>query len=248
MGLDSRNPRVRWFALVATLATAAAIPTSGSRGAVVIGGAILAITMWSAGLFFTRMGRRVLIGSVIAGVLSVIAFPDAMLGVQSRFENTEETAGRLAELGSVIPLVALFQFDYPPLGIGTGMQQNSKASLHIYTAWDTEGELGRYLVELGPVGFALIWTTKLGLMIALLRAYAILKQAGRRGSASAALSYAALTMFGNLAFDHNWQALYFVGCGFILADVVVALQERATVSIPLAQETALRLMAGQPTA
>ena len=248
LGLDSKNPRVRWFALIATLATAAAIPMSGSRGAVVVGGAILMITMWSAGLFFTRMGRRVLIGSVIAAVLSVIAFPDAMLGVRSRFEDQEETTSRLQEIGSAIPLIALFQFDYPALGIGTGMQQNSKASFHIYTAWDAEGELARYLVELGPVGFALIWTAKFGLMIALLRCYSILKQAGRRGSASAALSYAALTMFGNLAFDHNWQALYFVGCGFILADVVVVLREKASVPVPVAREIAPQLIARQPTA
>jgi hypothetical protein len=27
-------------------------------------------------------------------------------------------------------------------------------------------------------------------------------------------------MLGNLTFDHIWQALYFLGCGFILSEVV----------------------------
>ena len=87
--------------------------------------------MWSAGLFFTRMGRRVLIGSLVAGVLSVVAFPEAMLGVQSRFGNEEETTSRFHGDRERLPPVALFEFDYPAFGIGTGMQQNSKTSLHI---------------------------------------------------------------------------------------------------------------------
>jgi hypothetical protein len=232
LGLDSQNPRLRRAALVATLATAAAIPMSGSRGAIVIGIAILGITMWAAGLFFTRIGRRVLIGSIVAGVVSVVASPDALLGVQSRFENTDETAGRFAEIANVLPPVAMATFDYPFLGLGTGMQQNGKASFHVVTSYDAESELGRYLVELGPIGFLLFWTAKLGLLVGLLRAYSILKGAGRRGSAGAALAYAALTMVGSLTFDHNWQALYFVGCGFILAEVVGVLRQRAPLPVP----------------
>src|SRR5262249_7227195 len=95
-----------------------------------------------------------------------------------------------------------------------------RATMRIVTKWDRETEIERYLVELGPIGFLLVWFGKLGLTVALLRSYKILKRAGRRGSAGAALSYAGLTMVGSLAFDHNWQALYFIGCGFILAEVV----------------------------
>ena len=226
IGLDTGSPRLRRLALLATLATAAVVPMSGSRVSVVVGIAILGLSLWSAGLFFTRVGRRILVGAVVASVLSVIAFPDAMLGVQSRFDNEDETAGRFAEAANMLPPVALATFDYPALGIGTGMQQNARLSFHITTEWDVEAELGRYLVELGPVGFILFWITKLGLMVALLRAYGLLKRAGRRGSAAAALSYAALTMYGNLTFDHNWQALYFMGCGFILADVVAVFAQK----------------------
>jgi hypothetical protein len=85
------------------------------------------------------------------------------------------------------------------------------------------------LIELGPVGYLLVWTAKLGLIIALIRAYALLKRAGRRGAAGAALSYAALTMVGSQTFDHVWQALYFLGCGFILAEVISVQRARAVV-------------------
>jgi hypothetical protein len=227
IGLDTQNPRLRRWALLATMAAAAVVPMSGSRSSIVAGIAILVLSLWSAGLFFTRVGRRVLIGGVVAAVLSVVAFPDAMLGVQSRFADQAETAGRFQEAANVLPPVALLTFDYPALGVGTGMQQNARLSFHVGSDWDVEGELGRYLVELGPVGFILFWITKLGLMVALLRAYGILKRAGRRGAAAAALSYGALTMYGNLTFDHNWQALYFMGCGFILADVVAVLRQNS---------------------
>ncbi len=67
-------------------------------------------------------------------------------------------------------------------------------------------------------------------MVALFRSYKILKNAGRRGSAAAALAYGALTMIGNLTFDHNWQALYFMGCGFVLAEVVVVFARQTALS------------------
>ncbi len=242
LGLDAQSPRVRRAALIGTFVTAAVVPMSGSRSSVVIGIAILGLTLWSAGLFFTRIGRRVLIGAAVAATLSVVAFPEALLGVQSRFENQEETNTRFEQLGTLLPPVAMAVHDYPFMGIGTGMQQNARATFRIWTKWDTETEVARYLVELGPIGLILIWFTKLGLTIALLRSYKILKRAGRRGSAAAALSYGALTILGNLGFDHNWQALYFIGCGFILAEVVNVRQRAAAALVPsVAQPAALNV-------
>jgi hypothetical protein len=219
IGLETKDRRLRRYALLATLVTAAVVPMAGSRGSVVVAAAVLLIAVWASGLFFTRIGRRVLVGGTVGVFLSLFAFPDAMSGVQSRFQNTEETAGRVAEIATFLPPVALLTLDYPVLGIGTGMQQNARVSLGIYQKWEAEGEVGRLLIELGPIGFVLVWMTKLGLSVALFRAYRILKKGGRRGAAGAALSYAALTMLGNIVFDHIFQALYFTGCGFILAEV-----------------------------
>ncbi len=227
LGLEASDRTVRRNALIATVVTAAVVPMAGSRGSIVIGIAVLAIAMWTAGLFVTRIGRRILVGGLAAALVSIIAFPDAMLGVQSRFENQEETQGRFLEIGTVLPPVALVTVDYPILGVGTGMQQNAHYAMKVYTKWDAEAEVSRLLVELGPVGYSLIWITKLGLIVALLRAYAILKRAQKRGAAGAAFSFAALTMVGNLVFDHVWQALYFIGCGFILAEVVAVVRPAA---------------------
>jgi len=220
IGLETKDRKLRRLALIATLATAAVVPMSGSRGSVILGVCVLLISIWSAGLFFTRLGRRTLMGAIVAGILAIALFPDAFIGVQDRFANEEETSERFKQLAIILPPVALTVLDYPNLGIGTGMQQNARASLRVNTKWNEETEVGRELVELGPAGFVLVWTAKLGLMVALLRAYRILKKAGKRGPSGAALSYAALTMTGTLVFDHVWQSLYFMGCGMILSEVV----------------------------
>jgi hypothetical protein len=224
LGLGTQDPRVRRIALPATLLSAAVVPMSGARSSVILSLAVLGLTSWSTGLFTTAVGRRVLVGAIASAALATMAFPEALQGVQDRFAMADETNERLVQSLLVVPPVALMMADYPVMGIGTGMQQNARGSLHIYTRWATENENHRYLVELGPVGFLLIWTVKLGLMIALLRARRILKVAGRLAASGAALAYAAIAFMGNLTFDHIWQSLYFVGVGFILAEVVDALK------------------------
>jgi len=233
LGLDARNRNLRRAAFIGTLVTAAVVPMSGSRASVMIGVIILVITAWTAGLFITRVGRRVMVGGIAAAILAVAVFPDAFLGVESRFENVDETTERYAlTVASVVPPIAMATFDYPAFGIGTGMSQNVRLSMKIPTQWEAEVEAHRFLVELGPVGYILVWGTKVGLVVALLRAYRILKRAGRRGASSAAMSYAALTLLGSPTFDHVWQALYFMGCGFILAEVVSVTRAAAVEPAP----------------
>jgi len=238
LGLETRTRRLRILALTATLFSAAVLPMSGSRSSVILGGSVLVLSVWGAGLFFTAVGRRIMIGAAAGLILATVAFPDAILGVESRFEP-EETQSRVILNLMVLPPVALLALDYPMMGIGTGMQQNARASLHVTPDWDVEIETQRYLVELGIPGYLLVWIAKFGLVLGLLRAYRILKNAGRPAAASAALSYAAVTYFGNLTFDHIWQALYFVGCGFILAETTRALYPPSVKEDPTSEPPSL---------
>ena len=79
--------------------------------------------------------------------------------------------------------------------------------------------------------------------MALLRARAILRRAGRRGASAAALSYAILTLVGSLTYDHIWQALYFMGCGFVLAEVVLVERARGRTPNALGAPVSLRSLA-----
>jgi hypothetical protein len=237
LGLETTDRRLRTVSLLAVAFCVISSPMSGSRASVLLGGAVIFITCWSAGLFLTRAGRRILVGGLVGIVVAGILFPDALFGIQSRFENSEETASRIVLAAAVIPPVALATLDYPMMGLGTGSMQNYAFSLPIPHKFVAEIEVHRYLVELGPIGFFLAWSVKLGLMVAFYRASKLLKKAGRRAGAGAALSYAAVTFFGNLTFDHVWQSLYFVGAGFILAETKAAvdiLRERARTAQPAA--------------
>jgi|SRR6185312_4257036 len=223
LGLEAKQARLRNAGLIGTLITAAVLPMSGSRASVLQGAAVLVIAAWTSGLLFTRIGRRIMIGGALAAVLSVSLFPDAILGVESRFGNQEETQSRYVGIvEAFVPPMVMARIDPPFMGVGTGTQQNAHSSLRVALDWYEETETGRYLVELGPIGLLAVWLAKLGLMLALFKAGKILRRQGRRGAAAAAVSYAVLTFNGNLVFDHVWQALYFVGCGFILAEVVSA--------------------------
>lgn len=244
LGIETSDVRLRRVTFVATGCAAAVLPMSGARTAVILGLGVLALTCWAAGLFFTRIGRRVVIGGVVGILAATFAFPDAIFGVESRFQDTEETQSRIVNAATIIPPVAIAVLDYPVGGIGTGMMQNAAVALHVNVEYPAEMELHKYLVELGVVGFALIWTVKLGIMVGLLRAYRILRRAGRRGAAGAALSYAAVTFFGNITFDHIWQALFFVGCGFILAETKAALDTLRANGQPRAAAPAAKLPVG----
>jgi MFS family permease len=244
LGLDSKEPLQRRAAFIVTGLTAATIPMAGSRFTVLVGAGILLISFWSSGLFFTRIGRRLLVGGVTAAVISVVAFPEALLGVESRFADEEETHRRyMLTAASVLPPLAIAMVDHPALGIGTGMLQNARIPMKINVSHEVEHEFERHLVELGTFGFLIVWTLKFGLSVALFRAHKFLKRAGRRGASTAALSYAILTMVGSLTFDHVWQALYFIGCGFILAEVFAVIRARALAAAPIAQAPAQALPA-----
>jgi hypothetical protein len=222
IGLGEANRKARMAALVATVMSAAALPMSGSRAPFVIALVLCGLVAWRAGLVFTSAGRRVILLGILAALAMVFVFPDAVRGVMDRFGD-DDTGERFNWLYFTLPPVAIATVEYPFFGLGTGMQQNFRNLFHVYDGkYAAELEISRHLIELGVPGYLLIWITKFGIMIALWKASKILTKAGRRAAAGAALSYALLTFYGHLTFDHIYAALYFVGLGFILQEVVDA--------------------------
>lgn len=221
IGLGETNRRARLAALIATLFAAAALPMSGSRGPLLVSIALCTMVVWRAGLIFTRVGRRVIVLAVAAGFTSVLAFPDALEGIMDRFQGSD-TQDRMAQVFNILPPVALASYDdYPTLGIGTGMMQNFRDQLGVRDVpYGVESDVGRLLVELGAGGYLLIWVSKFGLVVLLLRASSLLKKAGRRAASAGAFAYALLCLNGNLVFDHIYSALFFVGFGFIFHQIV----------------------------
>jgi hypothetical protein len=213
--------RVKQLCLLAAFGGAATLPMSGSRGAVLSGAANLFAVIWGAGFLRTRAGRRLIAAGVVAVAASFVVVPDAMQGVADRFAARKETAARLDEAWAFLPPVALIQLGYPLLGVGTGTQQNASGAMGVVNRqYYSEGEAGKTLIELGPLGYLLVWATHLGLTVVLLQATRFLRRSGRGAEAGVALALAFMAQTGRLVFDHVYQALYFFCLGLILHIVV----------------------------
>jgi hypothetical protein len=216
-GLGVRAHATRFAATAAAAIAAASIPMSGSRAPLILTAMGVGLVGFGTGFIATRLGRRALVGVAAAAAVTLFAMPIAVEGVRDRFRG-DDTTDRLIRSLEVLPPVALVWNDYPLLGEGTGMQQNARLAFGVSNPWNTEAEAGRVLVELGPFGYLLLWTTRLGLAVALLRAAWILRRCGRRPIAGGAFAFAFFAIVSNLAFDHVWQALFFVGVGLILSE------------------------------
>ena len=220
VGLGESDRRVRMIATTTAILSAASLPMSGSRAPFIVGLFLLAMVAREAGFLFTRVGRRVIVAGTLAILAVIYVFPDSLKGVMDRFDS-EDTDDRLDGIYTIVPPVALLRLNYPPLGVGTGMQQNFRGLFGVeLSEWESEGEVGRYLIELGVPGYIFLWVSRVGLMVALLRAAKLFRRANRRAAAGAAIAYAIVTFYGNLTFDHIWQALFFTGVGFILAELI----------------------------
>jgi hypothetical protein len=209
---------IRAAAILGAAATAAVAPTSGSRSPIVLGAAALLAVFWGAGLVRTRIGRRILVGGALAATLAVVAVPEAVEGVEARFNaDAEETRGRVLDTLDILPPVALTRYEYEPFGRGSGMLQSARFSFGVALhPNDVEGEQGRILLEQGIVGYCLVWIARLGLVLALLRASVRFKRAGEGAFRGLSIALAVVPLFSYLVFDHVITALLFTAVGLVL--------------------------------
>jgi hypothetical protein len=222
IGLGDSDRKVRLVAMVAATLTASVLPMSGSRAPLLIGAALVVIITWSAGFLFTKAGRRMVFGAFALVAATLTAFPEALQGVYDRMAG-DDSGNRVGETLTILPPVSLQMFDYPPFGIGTGMQQNVRAQLGVTShGYDAESESGKHLIELGVPGYLLFWFARLGICVALFKASRILRKARRGAASGAAMGFSALTFFGNITFDHIWQSLFFIAVGYILMETFLA--------------------------
>ena len=222
IGLGSAERRLRAVGMGSAALTAAVLPMSGSRAPLLIGGVLMIIIAWSAGFLFTRAGRRVVVGAIVLTITTLTASPEALSGVFERL-NAEESRTRIDDTLLIFPPVAMQSATYPWMGLGTGMQQNARMQLEIPSkGYEAEAESAKHLIELGVPGYLLFWFSRLGLCIAMVKASRVLRKAGRGAAAGAAVGFAMLTFFGNLTFDHIWQALYFIALGYVLLETHLA--------------------------
>jgi hypothetical protein len=233
LGLTAAG-RTRLFAFAAAATMAAVLPMSASRAPVLVCLGSAALIVWVSDVVRTRRGRIALAAVTLVASAGVMWSGEAVEGLRERF-TYDDTDSRVWEILDILPPVAMARSEYPVLGIGTGMQQNARISLGVTSEWNTEGETGRILIELGAPGYLLVWLARLGLSVALLRGYLLLRSAGRKPAAGICLALAVLTQLGALTIDHVWQALYFLALGLILPMISAARAESRELAVPAAQ-------------
>jgi hypothetical protein len=211
--------RDRWTSRVAYVAAGALVasaPMSGSRATVLyvaLGGLLVVVL---SGVLKRRQGwATLLVVGLIAGGGYALA-PDAVQGVQDRFDS-DDTSERFRNLALVLPFYTLASTDYPLMGAGVGTLQNASAAIDVQLSWQVEAEPQRVLIELGPVGYLLVWLSRATLALALVRIGIVLRRSGQAAWSGAAVAYALFTMVLPLSTDHVAQALLFCGTGLILA-------------------------------
>lgn len=229
-GLDAARARQRTACFAAAGALAVVLPMSGARStAILVVLAALAI-FWASGALLSRRGwgSIVLIAAFIA--LPVVVSPEAVEGLLSRFAASD-TTGRFDEALQYLPPYALLENSYPLWGLGTGAQHNLRFALGMRFEWISEGEMGRYLIELGAVGYVLMWCVRAGLAYAIYRAGRGLHARKRGSLAGLCYALAGLSLVGNLVFDHVWQAVLFSLLGILLQVIVTARSAPAVVRV-----------------
>jgi hypothetical protein len=215
LGLGEAGRWTRWLALAGAAAASSSIAMSGSRSPVILSGVALLIVAWSADFLRSRAGRRIALATAVVFVAGSLAVPEAVRGVQDRFRG-DDTESRLREVLDTLPFVAIGHSEYPTLGEGTGMEQNARMAFQPGWSWKVEPEAGRVLLELGPIGYLLVWLAKLGLVVALFRAGLALRSRGDGPISGAAFALSVLTLQGGLVLDHVHQALLFIASGLVL--------------------------------
>lgn len=239
-GMYLKSRRRRWLSVATVGACIGAIPLSGSRGPLLLAMLGLSLLAMYAGILRGRASRRIAVGLAIAGALAFMSTPEAVQGIADRFGG-DDTRSRLWEAAEVLPPVALAIHEYPFLGEGTGTQQNARLAFGVSSNWVTESETSRLLVELGAGGYLLVWASKVALAVALIRAARKLKRSGAPGVAGTALALSVYAIAGNSAFDHVWQALFFIGAGLVLAAVTdVQIAERGMSQVVLRERVVAR--------
>ena len=224
-GLSAKGRRTQLVSLASILAAIAVLPMSGSRSSIVLSGLACVLVLVGAGIMRSKGTRRAAL-AMFAAVFFAVAFSgEAVQGVADRFKLTKVST-RVDDMLSLLPPYAIVVHRYPALGEGTGMMQNARFSFATaYPKYYHEGEPGKMLVEQGVLGYLLVWGSRFGLCLALVRMCLYLRKRKKHGAAGAALALSALAFLGNTIFDHVWQALLFFSIGLVVQQCAMALQE-----------------------
>jgi hypothetical protein len=234
---------------------------TGSRGPVFMLVLLFPIYWWLAVIRGSDGGvtfARLLLG---AGLLAILIFSigsNALSAFLGRASGTEDIEDRL-----IVPITSPFEIlpNAGPAGYGIGATHQTATAFtqgfvpyYWLNGLVTEAESGRIMLELGPVGFLLIYFVRIYMIGFALRQVFRLKTTFHRSLATACLLFFLAQLLGSVVFDVTSDLYYWFFGGLLLTTMRLdqvavhkaarAAAERAVPAAPLLQPAALRTAAG----
>src|SRR5437879_1039858 len=218
MGVERGRRQRLTIGAVLALAVANLFMT-GSRGPFLALGAAVPALLVLAGFTPRRLSlaRAAVPGVVVLGavVLAVNAFPDAVAAFRERVEGNEDVPGRV--LGIVRePLWALGEAGVIGYGIGTTHQATVFLGSSGGAVPPAEGEWERIILEVGPIGFALVLLTRLLVMARTWQAWREKREGDSRALLAVALTFLLVSFPGPIVFNQTAAIFYWFMAGVAL--------------------------------
>ncbi len=210
---------------------------TGSRGPVFTL-ALLFPFYWYLAVVRERQGGaifgRLMIGFALLAVFLSYAAPEALEAFQDRAFGSSDSSSRYSA-----PFLSPFEIigDAGPFGYGIGATHQTAAAvtkgIAPYSWLDgliTEVESGRIMLELGPVGFLLVYWVRIYLIFFALRQVFALRTGFHRALAIAAFLFFLAQLPGNLVFDVTADVYYWFLGGLLMT--VMRLDRPADAAVP----------------
>lgn len=215
-----------YLMFLALVMTVLGMLMSGSRGPVLLL-ALLFPLYWWLGVIRERgggaaFGRLLVALSLVAGVV-VFVGEDALGAFLGRASGTSDVRGRVAS-----PLLSPYLLlpDAGLLGFGIGATHQTAAALATNVppySWlrglIVEVESGRILLEMGAVGFLLVYFTRIFLGIYALRQALTLRTRFHRAMATASFLMFLVTLPSGVIFDVTSDVYYWFFAGLLMLTV-----------------------------
>jgi hypothetical protein len=206
---------------------------TGSRGPVLIVALLFPIYWWLAvirGAEGASTFGRLLLGMSLLGILIGSAGADALTAFAGRAggsgnEMLSRSLDSFTSPFEVLPEAGLIGF-----GIGATHQSAPALTQGILPySWlhgiELESEGGRIMIELGPIGFFLVYLVRLFLIGIALRQSLVLRTTFHRALATACLLFLVGELPGNVVFDVTCDMYYWFFAGLLM--LVVRLDRQA---------------------
>jgi hypothetical protein len=223
---------VRWrlsgsVAVFAALGTALlGMLMTGSRGPVFILSLLFPLYWWLAVMRGGQGGAtfgRLLLGLSALGILIGSLGSDAVSAFLGRASSSGDVSERLSlpflSPWEILPEAGLFGY-----GIGATHQTATAFTQGIFPySWlhglEVEAETGRIMVELGPIGFLLIYFVRIYMIVFALRSLLALRTAFHRAIATACLLFFLAQLLGSVVFDVTTDLFYWFFGGLLVTAI-----------------------------